>query len=65
MFTMSEARTRFEERFQELQNKARSYFGDYTPEKKDEAIANSLFLTWHHFTGLVRKGRADDKLLVP
>ena len=63
MFTLSEARARFEERFPEFQNKARTYFGGYTPEAKDEAIANSLFLTWHHFTGLVRKGKADDKRL--
>src|SRR5262245_21453756 len=63
MFTMNDARARFEERFLEFRNKAGTYFGGYTPEAKDEAIANSLFLTWHHFTGLVRKGNADDKLL--
>jgi DNA-directed RNA polymerase specialized sigma24 family protein len=61
--TMDEARARFEERFPELQNKARTYFGDYSPEAKDEAVANSLFLTWHHFTSVVRNGKADDTLL--
>jgi hypothetical protein len=63
MFTMSEARARFEERFPEFRNKARAYFGDFLPEAKDEAIANSLFLTWHHFTALVRNDKADDALL--
>jgi hypothetical protein len=60
---MAEARARFEERFPEFRNKARRYFSDYKPEAKDEAIANSLFLTWHHVTALVRKGKADDRLL--
>lgn len=63
MFDITSARTRFEERFQELQNKAHAYFGDYTPEARDEAVANSLFLTWHHFVALVKKGKADDRLL--
>jgi hypothetical protein len=63
MFTMTEARARFEERFPEFRNKAQAYFRDYTPEAKDEAVANTLFLTWHHFTRLVRKDRADDKLM--
>jgi hypothetical protein len=63
MFTMTEARARFEERFPEFRNKARAYFADFTPEAKDEAIANSLFLTWHHFTTLIRKGKADDAFL--
>jgi hypothetical protein len=62
-FALAEARARFEERFPEFQNKARRYFSDYKPEAKDEAIANSLFLTWHHFTALVTKGKADDRLL--
>jgi hypothetical protein len=62
-FTLPEARARFEERFSEFQNKARAYFSDYKPEAKDEAIANSLFLTWYHFAALVRKGKADDRLL--
>ena len=26
-------------------------------------MANSLFLTWHHFTALIEKGKADDALL--
>jgi hypothetical protein len=63
MFTMTEARARFEERFFELQNKAKAYFVDYKPEAKDEAVANSLFLTWHHFAALVEAGKADDALL--
>ena len=63
MFTMTEARARFEERFPELQNKARAYFEGFKPEAKDEAIANSMFLTWHHFTALIKKGKADDALL--
>ncbi|MGO8900529.1 MAG: hypothetical protein ACLQU5_19605 [Isosphaeraceae bacterium] len=63
MFTMTEARARFEARFPEFQNKARAYFADYKPEARDEAIANSLFLTWHHFTALIEKGKADDALL--
>jgi hypothetical protein len=62
-FTLAEARARFEERFPEFQNKARRYFSDYKAEAKDEAIANGLFLTWYHFAALVRKGKADDKLL--
>ena len=39
--------------------KARAYFQDFKPEAKDEAIANSLFLTWNHFTvaGQVWQGR--------
>jgi hypothetical protein len=63
MFTMDQARTRFEERFSELQNKAKAYFNDCRPEARDEAVANSLFLTWHHFVALVRNGKADDTLL--
>jgi hypothetical protein len=63
MFTMTDARARFEERFPEFRNKARAYFSDYQPEAKDEAIANSLFLTWYRFAALVRKGKADEKLL--
>jgi hypothetical protein len=63
MFTMTEARARFEERFTELQRKAKAYFVDYKPEAKDEAVANSLFLTWHHFAALVDAGKADDPLL--
>ena len=61
MFTMTEARARFETRFPELQSKAKAYFADYKPEAKDEAVANSLFLTWHHFVSLIEKGKADDQ----
>jgi hypothetical protein len=60
---MAEARARFEQRFVEFHNKARAYFADFTPEAKDEAVANSLFLTWHQVTVLVKNGKADDKLL--
>ena len=63
MFTMDQARARFEEQFPELQSKAKAYFDDYRPEAKDEAVANSLFLAWHHFVSLVKKGKADDQLL--
>jgi hypothetical protein len=63
MFTMDQARARFDERFRELQSKAKAYFKDYRPEAKDEAVANSLFLTWHHYVSLVKKGKADDALL--
>jgi hypothetical protein len=63
MLTMTEARARFEDRFPEFQSKARAYFADYKPEARDEAVANSLFLTWHHFVALVRGGKADDGLL--
>ena len=63
MFTLSEARERFEARFPEFQNKAKAYFQDYKPEAKDEAVANSLFLTWHHFVSVVENGKADDTLL--
>src|SRR5262245_18478716 len=62
-FTPAQARARFEERFPEFRNKARAYFSDCMPEAKDEAIANSLFLTWVNFTALVKNGRADDRLL--
>ena len=41
MFTLTEARERFEERFPEFQNKAKAYFQDYKPEAKDEAVANA------------------------
>jgi hypothetical protein len=47
----------------ELQSKAKAYFDDYRPEAKDEAVANSLFLAWHHFVSLAKKGKADDQLL--
>jgi hypothetical protein len=60
---MTNARARFEERFRELEHRARIYFGDYTPEARDEAVANSLFLTWLHFSALVRRGETDDRLL--
>jgi hypothetical protein len=60
---MESARARFEERFPELQSKAKDYFDDSWPEAKDEAVANSLFLTWHHFVSLVKRGKADDALL--
>jgi hypothetical protein len=62
-FTLAQARARFEERFLELRNKARALFSDFKPEAKDEAIANSLFLTWKHIASLVKVGKADDKLL--
>ena len=62
-FTIGQARARFEERFREFQNKARAYFADCKPEAKDEAIANSLFLTWRYLVALVRNGKADDRLL--
>src|SRR5262249_8535627 len=54
MFTLTQARARFEARFPELQSKARAYFADCKPEAKDESVANSLFLTWHHFTALIK-----------
>jgi hypothetical protein len=60
---MTEARARFEERFRELQYRARRYFHDYQPEARDEAIANSLFLTWYQFASLVKRGKANDALL--
>jgi len=62
-FTPTEARARFEQRFAEFHNKARAYFADFTPEAKDEAVANSLFLAWHQLTVLVQNGKADDRLL--
>jgi hypothetical protein len=61
--TLADARARFEYRFRELQGKAKHYFADYKPESKDEAVANSLFLTWHHFHKLITAGRGDDALL--
>jgi hypothetical protein len=64
MFDITSARSRFEERFSELENKARVYFGDYKPKAKDEAIANSLFLTRHHISALIAKGKADEFLLI-
>ena len=57
MLTMTEARERFEARFPEFQNKAKAYFHEYKPEAKDEAVANSLFLTWHHFVSWSRTAR--------
>jgi hypothetical protein len=63
MWTMTEARARFEQRFPEFQANARAYFVDCKPEAMDEALANSLFLAWHHFVSLVGQGRADDALL--
>jgi hypothetical protein len=57
------ARARFSERYLELRNKARAYFRDYTPEARDEAVSNSLYLTWHNFVPLVERGKADDALL--
>jgi hypothetical protein len=60
---MSEARARFEERFRELQDRARGYFRDYEPEARDEAVANSLFLTWHYLVSLVKQGKANDALM--
>jgi hypothetical protein len=60
---IEDARARFSDRFPELQSKAKAYFRDYTPEAKDEAIAAVLFLTWHYFLALVKKGRGDDSLL--
>jgi hypothetical protein len=63
MFTMDQARARFEERFRELRNKARAYFADCKPEQRDENAANSLFLCWHNFVSLVKNGKADDALL--
>jgi len=61
--TMTEARERFEARFPELQSKAKAYFHHFKPEAKDEAVANSLFLTWHEFVSLVENGKADDAML--
>jgi hypothetical protein len=63
MWTINEARARFEERFPEFQGKARAYFADCKPEARDEAVANSLFLTWNCLVSLVEQGRADDALL--
>ena len=63
MFSMTEARARFEARFPEFNNKARKYFSDYKPEARDEATANVLFLTWHNFVSLVQNGKADEGLL--
>jgi hypothetical protein len=63
MWSMTEARARFERRFPEFQVKAKAYFADCKPEAKDEAVANSLFLAWHHFASLVEQGRANDALL--
>ena len=63
MDTMTQARARFEERFPEFQNKARVFFAYYKPEAKDEAVANSLFLTWHHVHRLVQRGKANDRLM--
>jgi hypothetical protein len=59
---MAQARARFEERFPEFRNKARKWFRDFGPEARDDAVANSLFLTWHYFPGLVEQGRATDAL---
>lgn len=63
MFAMSEARSRFEDRFPVFQNKVRKCFRDYKPEARDEAVANSFFLTWHCTVSLVNSGKADDDML--
>jgi hypothetical protein len=63
MWSINEARARFEQRFPEFQAKARAYFADCKPEAKDEAVANSLFLSWNHFVSLVEQCRTDDALL--
>jgi hypothetical protein len=60
---ISNAGAGFECRFRELQAKARHYFEDFTPEAKDEAQANLLFLRWRGFHALVGKGLANDALL--
>ena len=62
MFTMTEALI-ISMAVPGIPEQGKAYFADFKPEAKDEAIANSLFLTWHHFVSLVNCGKADDALL--
>ena len=58
--TLAEVRVRFEERWTEFEGRAQAYFVGLKPEAKDEAVANSLYLTWRNIVALVAKGKADD-----
>jgi hypothetical protein len=64
-FTTEQARARFEERFREFENKARHLFGRwrYRPQARDEAVADSLALTWHRIVAMVKAGKANDHLM--
>jgi len=63
MMPLTDAVVRYSERYDEFKARALTYFADYKPEAKDEALANTLFLTWHNFVPLVSKGKANDDLL--
>lgn len=61
--TIDEARVLFENRSQELIDRAQLYFRDYKPEARDEAVANTLFFTWEDFARLINRALANDTLL--
>jgi hypothetical protein len=65
MFTMDQARVRFDARYAEFRHKAIRYFKQWglKPEARDDATSKALCLCWHNFVLLVDNGKADDALL--
>jgi hypothetical protein len=61
--TIEEGKALFEARHTELWHRAHAYFRDMTPEARDEAVANALFLTWQDFVSLIERALANDTLL--
>ncbi|MBN9519453.1 hypothetical protein J0H58_13175 [bacterium] len=57
-------RARFAALVTDLTKMAHAQFRDLAPEARDEAVQNTLALTWHGYVGLIRQGRGDEPGIV-
>lgn len=59
--TSLELREMFARQVPELQRMAGASFRDMDPERRQEAIQNSIALAWKQFSSLIEQGRAEPK----
>ena len=63
MYTLKEAQDRVTERWPELWNKARAHFHEYSPDAREEAADNAMYLTWHNLASMIEQDRCDDAMI--
>lgn len=64
MTTFETCRSAFTALVPDLIRMAAAKFCDLDPEARDEAVANTLALTWHGYVSLIRQGRGDEPGIV-
>lgn len=64
MTTFETCRSAFSAIVPDLIKMASVQFRDLDPDARDEAVANTLALTWHGYVSIIRQGRGDEPGIV-